>query len=112
MLKEGIHTEWPDGYTVPRKENWVWRLEKWALRTCPDGADLNEEFNSHMESEGFAVVPKNQAVYVKVSWDRQDFVTAGGFWVDNVLGIGFREDLNVLGDGVGANYGVTGLGEV
>jgi hypothetical protein len=64
-----------------------------------------------MLSEGLVATPKVPAVYVKNPWDQKDFV-AGGFWVDEFVGIGFRKELEALKNGVDAKYGITGLGEV
>jgi len=41
------------------------------------GRTWNEEFSSHMESEGLPAIPKNRAVHVQRSSDRQEFVAAG-----------------------------------
>jgi hypothetical protein len=43
--------------------------------------------------------------------DQKD-VAAGGFWVDDFVGVGTREELDVLAKGVDAKYGITGLEEV
>jgi len=48
---------------------------------------------------------------VSWTWDREDFV-AGGFWVDDLVGIGPEKELAALAKGIDAKYGVTGLGEV
>ena len=38
------------------------------------GRTWNEELNGHMESVGYVAMEKATAVYVKGSWDRDDFV--------------------------------------
>jgi hypothetical protein len=111
MLKEEIYMEQPDGYIVPGKEDWVWRLKKGLYGLVQAGRTWNEELNSHMESEGFIATPKDPVIYVKSSWDQEDFA-AGGFWVDDFVGIGSREELDALAKGVDVKYSITGLGEV
>ena len=37
---------------------------------------------------------------------------AGGFWVDDFVGVGAGGELNVLGKSVDVKCGITGLGEV
>jgi hypothetical protein len=50
------------------------------------------------------------APYVKGSWSSDDFV-AGGFWVDDFIGIGQGRELGALATRMGDKYGITGLGE-
>jgi hypothetical protein len=45
---------------------------------------------------------------VKNPWDRKELV-AGGFWVDDFIGIGSRKELEALKNGVDVKYGVTVL---
>jgi hypothetical protein len=101
----------PDGYAIPGKETWVWWLKKGLYGLVQAGRTWNEELNSHMQSEGFAATPKGPAVYVKSSWNQGDFA-AGGFWVDDLVGIGPARELDALVKSVNAKYGITGLGEV
>ena len=103
--------EQPDGHAVTGKENWVWKLRKGLYRLVQAGRTWNEELNSHMESVGYSATSKDPAVYVKGSWSQEDFV-AGGFWVDDFIGIGSGAQLEALAKSVDAKYGITGLGEV
>jgi hypothetical protein len=70
------------------------------------GRTWNEELNT-----GYTATPKGPPVYVKGSWNDEDFV-AGGFWVDDFVGIGSGKELSVVSRGVDAKYGITGSGEV
>ena len=103
--------EQPDGHAVTGKENWVWKLRKGLYRLVQAGRTWNEELNSHMESVGYSATSKDPAVYVKGSWSQEVFV-AGGFWVDDFIGIGSGAQLEALVKSVDAKYGITGLGEV
>jgi len=109
-LKGELYAEQPDGYTVLGKEDWVWRLKKGLHGSIQAGRTCKEELNIHMESEGFTATPKDPAVYVKSSWNREDFA-AGGFWVDDFVGIGSRKELDALAKSVDAKYGITAVGE-
>jgi hypothetical protein len=100
--KEEIYMEQPDGYIA---EDWVGRLKKGLYGLVQAGRMWNEELNSHIESEGFVATPKDLS-----SWEQEDFA-AGGFWVDDLVGIGSREEFDALANGVDAKYGITGLGE-
>ena len=110
-LKEVLYMEQPDGYAAPGKEDWVWRLKKGFYGLVQAGRTWNEELNTHMESVGYAATDKDPAVYVKSSWNQKDFA-AGGFWVDDFVGIGSGEELDALARSVDAKYGITGLGDV
>ena len=110
-LKEELFMEQPDGHTVSRKENWVWKLKKGLYRLVQAGRTWNEELNSHMESVGYAAMSKDPAIYAKGSWNQEDFV-AGSFWVDDFVRIGSRAQLEVLAESVDGKYGITRLGEV
>ena len=103
--------EQPDGHTVSRKENWVWKLKKGLYRLVQAGRTWNEELNSHMESVGYAATSKDPAVYAKGSWNQEDFA-AGSFWVDNFVRIGSRAQLEALAESVDGKYSITRLGEV
>jgi len=46
-----------------------------------------EELNAHMTGKGYSAMHKDPAVYIKNSWNKEDFA-AGGFWVDDFIGIG------------------------
>ena len=101
-LKEELYVEQPDSCVAPGKETWVWCLKKGLYGLIQVGHTWNEELNGHMESVGYAATG---------SWDHENFV-AGGFWVDNFIGIGSGEGLNSLAKSVDEKYGITGLGEV
>ena len=64
-----------------------------------------------MESEGFTVMLKDPAMYIKNSWTNRD-LAAAGFWVDNYVAIGSRKELTALAESVNAKYGITSLTEV
>ena len=64
-----------------------------------------------MESEGFTATPRDPAMYIKNSWTERDFAAAG-FWVDNCVEIGSRNELTALAESVNAKYSITSLGEV
>jgi len=110
-LKEEVYMEQPEGYTAPRKEDWVWRLKKGLYGLVQAGRTWNEELHAHMEGEGFTAMPKDPAMYVKSTWASRDFVAAG-FWVDDCVAVGSRKELTDLASSVDAKYGTTGLGEV
>ena len=110
-IKEELYMEQPDGHAVTGKENWVWKLKKGLYGLVQAGRTWNEELNSHMESVGYSATSKDPAVYVKGSWNQEDFA-AGGFWVDDFIGIGSGAQLEALAKSVDAKYGITGLGEV
>ena len=61
-----------------------------------------------MVSEGFTVTPKDPAMYAKNGWNDRNFAVAG-FWVDNRVAIGCREQLTTLSKSVDAKYGITSL---
>ena len=110
-LMEEHHMEQQEGYILPRKEDWVWRLKKGLYRLVQAGGTWNEEPNSHMESEGFTAAVKDPAVYVKSPWTSDGFAAAG-FWVDDCVGIGSGREIDAPAKSVDATYGITGLGEV
>ena len=110
-LKEDLYVDQPDGYTEPGKEKWVWRLKKGLYRLVQVGRRWNEELNTHMRGIGFSVMDKDHAVFVKGDWNSDMFV-AGGFWVDDFIGISSGKELDVLAKGMDAKYRITGLGEV
>ena len=58
-----------------------------------------------------AAAQKDPVIYVRNPRGQEDFV-AGGFWVDNLVGIGSRKELDPLAASVNAKYGITGFGEV
>ena len=93
-LKEELYVEQPDGYVALGKEIWVWRLKKGLYGLVQAGQTWNEESNRHMESVGYVATEKDTAVYVRGSWDRDNF-GAGGFWVDDFIGVGAGGELNV-----------------
>jgi hypothetical protein len=95
-LKVQIYMEQPEGYTAPGKKDWVWRLRKGLYGLAQAGRTCNEELNAHMEDEEYAATRKDPAVYVKSSWNTEDFA-AGGFWVSDFVGIGSGRELRVLG---------------
>ncbi len=64
-----------------------------------------------MGSVGYTATAKDTAVYVKNSWESNDFV-ASGYWVDDFIGVGSRSKLNTLAESVDQKYGITGLGDV
>lgn len=103
--------EQPDGYAAPGKEDHVWRLKKGLYGLVQAGRTWNEELNAHMESVGFAAAQKDPAIYVRNPGGQEDFA-AGGFWVDDFVGIGSRKELDALAESVDAKYGITGLGDV
>ena len=51
------------------------------------------------------------SLYIRNPRGQEDFA-AGGFWVDNFVGIGSRKELNALAESVNAKYGITGFGDV
>ena len=110
-LKEELYMEQPDGHAVTGKENWVWKLKKGLYGLVQAGRTWNDELNSHMKSVGYATMSKDPAVYIKGSWNQEEFV-AGGFWVDDFVGIGSGAQLEALAKTVDEKYGITGLGEV
>jgi len=110
-LKEELYMEQPEGYKVVEKPDWVWKLKKGLYGLVQAGRTWNEELHSHMVGAGLAATHKDPAVYVKGDWDQEDFV-AGGFWVDDFVGIGSGKDLEVLAKGVDEKYGITGFGDV
>jgi Reverse transcriptase (RNA-dependent DNA polymerase) len=110
-LKEELYVEQPDGYKLPGGVDRVWRLKKGLYGLVQAGRTWNEELNSHMVSVGLTASPKDPAIYVKGNWNRPDFI-AGGFWVDDFVGIGSGEGLRELADGIDRKYGITGYGEV
>jgi len=110
-LKEEVYMEQPEGYTTPRKEDWVWRLKKGLYGLVQAGRTWNEELHAHMEGKGFTAMPKDPAMYVKSTWASRDFVAAG-FWVDDCVAVGSRKELTDLASSVDAKYGTTSLGEV
>ena len=65
--------EQPEGYTVPRKGFWVWRLKKGLYGLVQASRAWDEQLNSHVVNEGLAATPKDPAVYVKHTWDSEDF---------------------------------------
>jgi hypothetical protein len=83
----------------------VWRPKKGRYGLLQTSRTRNAELDSRMGSEGLAAMPKNPAVYMKNTWDWEDFV-AGGFWVDDFAGIGVGKELEALANGI------TSLGEV
>ena len=103
--------EQPDGYAAPGKENWVRRLKKGLYGLVQAGRTWNEELHTHMEGVGYTAMNKDPAVYVKSLWNQADFA-AGGFWVDDFVGIGSGKELDALAKSVDEKYGITGLGEV
>ena len=110
-LKEVLYMEQPDGYAAPGKENWVRRLKKGLYGLVQAGRTWNEELHTHMEGVGYTATNKDPAVYVKSLWNQADFA-AGGFWVDDFVGIGSGKELDALAKSVDEKYGITGLGEV
>ena len=64
-----------------------------------------------MEGIGYAATEMDPAVYVKSTWNQADFA-AGGFWVDDFIGIGSGKELNALAKSVDVKYSITGLGDV
>ena len=56
------------------------------------GRTWNNKLNGHMEGVGYATM-KGPVVYVKNSWNEADFAAAG-YWVDNFISIGAREELD------------------
>ena len=110
-LKEELYVEQPEGYVAQGKENWVWRLKKGLYGLVQAGRTWNQELNNHMEGIGYTAMAKDPAVYVKGDWNQADFA-AGGFWVDDFIGIGSGKELDVLAKSVDAKYGITGLGDV
>lgn len=86
-------------------------LKKGLYGLVQVGRTWNEELNTHMVSVGYTVTPKGTPVYVKGTWGC-DGVVAGGFWVDNFIGVGNAMELKQLVSGMDAKYGITGLGEV
>ena len=99
------------GYKVSGGVDCVWRLKKGLYGLVQAGRIWNEELNTHIVSVGLTASPKDPAIYVKGDWNRPDFV-AGGFWVDDFVGIGSGRDLAELAKGVDEKYGITGYGEV
>jgi hypothetical protein len=110
ILKEQIYMEQPDGYAAPGKKDWVRRLRKGLYGLVQAGRTWSEEFSGHMEGEGYTATRKDPAIYIKSSWNRED-LAAGGFWVDNLVGIGSGREVRVLSKGVDVKYGIIGLGE-
>ena len=110
-LKEELYMEQPNGYMAPGKEDHVWRLKKGLYGLVQAGRMWNEELNDHMESMGFVAVQKDPAIYVRNPRGQEDFA-AGGFWVDNFIGIGARKELDALVESVNVKYGITGFGDV
>ncbi len=72
----------------------MWKLKKGSYGLVQAGRTLNEELNSHMESVGSAATSKDSAVHVKGSWNQEDFA-AGGFWVDDFVGIVIKHNLKL-----------------
>jgi hypothetical protein len=64
----------------------MWGLRKGLYGLAQAERTWNDELNSHMESMGLAATSKDPAVCVKGYWNQEDFA-AGGFWVDNFVGI-------------------------
>ena len=64
-----------------------------------------------MVSEGFTATPKDPVMYAKNGWNDRDFAAAG-FWVDDCVAIGCRQQLTTLSKTVDAKYMITGLGGV
>jgi len=85
-LKEEVYVEQPEGYVAPGQQNCVWPSEEGLYGLVQAGRTWNDELNAHMESVGYAVTNKDSAVYVKGVWGHEDFV-AGGFWVDDFIGV-------------------------
>jgi hypothetical protein len=110
-LKEEVYVEQPDGYVSGDRMGWVWRLRKGLYGLVQAGRTWNEELDAHMKHLGYSAAVKDMAVYVKGSWGTGGFV-AGGFWVDDFIGIGSGEGLGELAGSVDRRYGITGLGEV
>src|SRR5258706_5932068 len=110
-LKEEVYVEQPDGYASPGKEWWVWHLKKGLYSLVQVGHTWNEELDGHMGGVGYTATAKDAAVYIKNSWESNDFV-AGGYWVDDFVGVGSRSKLNTLAESVDQKYGITGLGDV
>ena len=110
-LKEELYMEQPNGYKVSGGVDCIWRLKKGLYGLVQAGRTWNEELNTHMVSVGLTALPKDPAIYVKSNWNQPNFV-AGGFWVDDFVGIGSGKDLCELANGVDKKYGITGHGEV
>jgi hypothetical protein len=60
-----------------------------------------------MVSVGLTATSKDPAVYVKGGWNEDAFV-AGGFWVDDFVGIGSGKKLDALAKGIDEKYRITG----
>jgi len=58
-----------------------------------------------------AATEKDRAVYIRGSWDRNNFV-GRGFWVSDFIGVGAGGELNTLAKSVNRKYSITGSGEV
>jgi hypothetical protein len=101
-LKEGLYMERPEGYVAPGKECWVWRLRKGLYGLVQAGRTWNDELNSYMVSAGLIATSKDPAVY-------EDAFVAGGFWMDDFVGIGSGRELDALAKGIDEKYGITGL---
>jgi hypothetical protein len=110
-LKEDVWVEQPDGYVEPGQEDSVWKLLKALYGLVQAGRTWNDELNSHMLAHDYTPVAKDPAVYTNGPWDREGFV-AGGFWVDDFIGVGCGEHLMALGKGINERYGVTGLDNI
>jgi hypothetical protein len=109
-LKEKVFVDQPAGYVDPEKDGWVWRLKKGLYGLVQAGRTWNEELHAHMVGAGYTATPKDNAIYVKGSWGQGGFV-AGGFWVDDFVGVGDGAELEKLAKGLDAKYGITGFGE-
>ena len=110
-LKEELYMEQLDGHTVSGWENWVWKRKKGLYGLVQVGRTWDEGLSSHMESVDYAATSKVSAVYLKGSWNQEDFA-AGGFWVDDFVGIGSKAQHEALAKSVEEKYGITRLGEV
>src|SRR5258706_652941 len=110
-LKEEVYVEQPDGYASPGKEGWVWQLKKGLYSLVQAGCTWNEELDGHMGGVGYTATAKDAAVYVKNSWESNNFI-AGGYWVDDFVGVGSRSEPDTLAESVDQKYGITGLGDV
>ena len=110
-LKEEPYVEQLDSYKVSGEGDYVWRLKKGLYSLVQAGRTWNKELDSHMVGVGLTASPKDPMIYMKGDWNQCNFI-AGGFWVDDFMGIGSGEGLQELARGMDKKYGITGYSEV
>lgn len=111
VLKEDVYMEQPTRYVIPGREDNIWKLLKGLYSLVQAGRTWNDKLDTSMTTDGFTKMTKDPTVYVKGTWHQDDFI-AGGFWVNDFIGIGSGAQLKALADRLGDRYGITGLGEV